>query len=44
MNLGSCQIGAFYDEEVNTLLEVNGYEESTIYLTVVGLPSTSTAP
>lgn len=36
--LGSCQIGAFYDEEVNTLLGVDGREESTIYLSAVGFP------
>ncbi|MCX7974652.1 MAG: SagB/ThcOx family dehydrogenase [Candidatus Aminicenantes bacterium] len=36
--LGSCQIGAFYDEEVNALLGLDGREESTIYLSAVGLP------
>lgn len=36
--LGSCQIGAFYDEEVNTLIGVDGQEESTIYLSAVGFP------
>ena len=35
-NLGSCQIGALYDDEVNALLDVNGTEESAIYMTVVG--------
>jgi len=36
MNLGSCQIGALYDDEVNALLGVDGREESAIYMTVVG--------
>ncbi len=36
--LGSCQIGAIYDEEANDLLGVDGIEESTIYMTVLGTP------
>jgi SagB-type dehydrogenase family enzyme len=36
--LGSCQIGAIYDEEANALLGVDGVEESTIYMSVVGIP------
>lgn len=36
LNLGSCQIGAFYDEEVNALLGIDGSEESTIYLSAIG--------
>jgi SagB-type dehydrogenase family enzyme len=35
-NLGSCQIGALYDDEVNALLGVDGTEESVVYMTVVG--------
>ncbi len=38
LGLGSCQIGALYDDEANTLLDVDGDEESTIYMTVVGRP------
>ena len=38
LELGSCQIAALYDEEVNDLLGVNGNEETAIYLTVVGHP------
>ncbi|MGD2251149.1 MAG: SagB/ThcOx family dehydrogenase [Candidatus Methanofastidiosia archaeon] len=34
--LGSCQIGAFYDDEVNDIVEVDGETESAIYLSVVG--------
>lgn len=38
LNLGTCQIGALYDEEVNTLLGIDGEEESVLYMTVVGQP------
>lgn len=38
LGLGSCQIGALYDEEANALLGVDSDEESTIYMTVVGRP------
>ena len=38
LGLGSCQIAALYDEEANELLGVDGVEESTIYMTVVGSP------
>ncbi len=40
LGLGSCQIAALYDEEVNDLLGVDGLEESALYLTVVGNPNT----
>ncbi len=40
LGLGSCQIAALYDEEVNDLLGLDGIEESAIYLTVVGNPNT----
>lgn len=36
MGLGSCQIAALYDDEANTVLGVDGVEESTIYMTAVG--------
>jgi SagB-type dehydrogenase family enzyme len=36
LGLGSCQIAALYDDEVNALLGVDGVEESAIYMTVVG--------
>jgi SagB-type dehydrogenase family enzyme len=38
LGLGSCQIAAIYDDEVNALLGVDGVEESAIYLTVIGKP------
>jgi SagB-type dehydrogenase family enzyme len=36
MNLGSCQIGALYDDEVNELIGVDGIEESVVYMSAVG--------
>ena len=39
LGLGSCQIGAIYDEEANALLGVDEVEESTIYMTTVGVPN-----
>lgn len=36
LDLGSCQIGALYDDEVNALIGVDGVEESVVYMTVVG--------
>ena len=36
MGLGCCPIGAFFDEEINQLIEVDGEEETTIYLAAVG--------
>jgi SagB-type dehydrogenase family enzyme len=38
LGLGSCQIAATYDDEVNELLGVDGEEESVLYLSVVGRP------
>jgi SagB-type dehydrogenase family enzyme len=37
--LGSCPVAAFYDDEVNSLLEVDGQEEGTLYMTAVGVPA-----
>ncbi len=37
--LGSCPIAAFYDDEVNSLLGLDGNTESVIYMTAVGNPS-----
>ncbi|KYK20402.1 hypothetical protein AYK21_06060 [Thermoplasmatales archaeon SG8-52-2] len=36
LGLGSCQIAALFDDEINDLLGVNGIEESVIYMSVVG--------
>jgi SagB-type dehydrogenase family enzyme len=36
LGLGSCQIAALFDDEINELLGVDGGEESVIYMSVVG--------
>ncbi|HYA04063.1 MAG TPA: SagB/ThcOx family dehydrogenase [Syntrophobacteria bacterium] len=36
MGLGSCPIGAFYDDEINRMLGVDGEEETVLYLATVG--------
>ncbi len=38
LGLGSCQIAATFDDEVNELLGVDGEEESVLYMSVVGRP------
>lgn len=35
---GSCQIGAFFDDEINSIVGIDGTEESAICLSVVGHP------
>ncbi len=39
LHLGSCQVGAFFDDEVNKLLDLDGVEESVVYMSVVGVPA-----
>jgi len=39
LGLGTCQIGAFFDDAVDDLLGVDGETEATLYLTAVGHPS-----
>lgn len=39
LGLGSCQVAALYDEEVNALLGADGEQESVVYMTVVGRPA-----
>jgi len=39
LELGSCQIGALYDDEINNLLGIDGTEESVIYMSVAGHPA-----
>jgi SagB-type dehydrogenase family enzyme len=34
LRLGSCQIGALFDEEVNQIIGVDGIEESVLYMSV----------
>jgi SagB-type dehydrogenase family enzyme len=38
IGLGSCNVGAFFDDEVNAILGVDGVAESVVYLCVVGRP------
>ena len=38
IGLGSCNVGAFFDNEVNKILGVDGTAESVVYLSVVGHP------
>ena len=39
LGLGSVNIGAFYDDEVNALLALDGHAETVVYLTAVGHPA-----
>ncbi len=36
MDLGSCPIGAFFDDDINRLLEIDGEDETALYLITVG--------
>lgn len=38
IQLGTCQIAALYDDEVNQIIDVDGITESTLYLSIVGVP------
>lgn len=38
LGLGTCQIGALYDDEVNQLVDIDGAEESILYMSTVGYP------
>lgn len=38
IGLGTCQVGAFFDDEINQILGVDGIEESVLYLSVAGYP------
>jgi SagB-type dehydrogenase family enzyme len=38
LGLGSCQVAAFFDEEMDALLGLDGVDESTVYLSAVGAP------
>ncbi|MEN3037072.1 MAG: SagB/ThcOx family dehydrogenase [Candidatus Methanosuratincola petrocarbonis] len=39
LGLGTCQIAAFLDDEVNKLIGLDGAEESVIYMSSVGRPA-----
>jgi SagB-type dehydrogenase family enzyme len=36
IGLGSCQVGAFFDDEINQIIGVDGTKESVLYISVVG--------
>jgi SagB-type dehydrogenase family enzyme len=36
LGLGCCTIGAFYDEEINQLIGIDGIDETVVYLGVIG--------
>jgi len=38
LGLASCVVGAFFDDMVNKLLQVDGKEEGTIYIQTIGKP------
>ena len=38
IGLGTCQIGALFDDEVNAIVGIDGRGESVIYMSVVGHP------
>jgi SagB-type dehydrogenase family enzyme len=38
LDYGSCQIGAIYDDEINSLLDIDGIYESVIYMSTVARP------
>lgn len=39
LNLGSCEIGALFDDDANAILGIDGQEESTILMAAVGVPT-----
>ncbi len=39
LSLGACAIGAFYDDEMNKILSLDGEEETVIYMAAVGRPA-----
>ena len=36
--IGTCQVGAFFDEEVNKIINVDGVNEFAIYMSAIGVP------
>ncbi len=39
LNLGSCEVGALYDDHVNAILGIDGTDESVLCMAVVGTPA-----
>lgn len=44
MDVGCCEIGAFYDDEINLLLGVDGIEETALCLMSAGMAKNSNMP
>lgn len=42
LGLGSCQVAAFYDDEADALVGVDGEQESVVYMSAVGRPGAAT--
>ncbi|OHB72893.1 MAG: hypothetical protein A2Z25_03210 [Planctomycetes bacterium RBG_16_55_9] len=38
LNLGTCEIGALYDDQANAILGADGVDESVICMAVIGIP------
>lgn len=38
LGLGCCQVGAFCDDDVNRLVDVDGIQEGVLYMSVIGHP------
>ena len=38
LNLGTCEIGALYDDHVNAIIGIDGTKESTICMAAIGVP------
>ncbi len=36
LDLGCCAVGAFFDDEVNALLDLDGHDETAVYLATIG--------
>ena len=39
LGMGTCQIAATFDDEINVFLGVDGVQEGVVYMSVVGRPS-----
>jgi SagB-type dehydrogenase family enzyme len=39
LDLGTCEIGALFDDHVNAILDIDSIEESVICMAVVGIPA-----
>ena len=39
LNLGTCQVGALFDDEANQFLALDGTTKSVIYMSTVGTPA-----